>query len=123
MNIIFPDPASQGQPDGFSSLDCVDIILDDDNADTTVRPLRPELVPFALAEREKLARWPGPREEVDIIVAGDGDTTVRPLRPELMPFALAEREKRARWQAFLDQQSSPTSGADKTDSKDGPREG
>ncbi len=43
---------------GFDSQDCV-IIYNDEPGDTTIRPSRPSLLPFLLAEREKLARWGG----------------------------------------------------------------
>ena len=48
---VFP-----GDDSGFDSRDCL-IIYDDGPGDTTVRPCRPELLPYLLAEREKIARW------------------------------------------------------------------
>ena len=50
------EPVSHGSPSGFDSWDCVNLVIDTPG-DTTVRPLRPELVPLALAERERIARW------------------------------------------------------------------
>jgi hypothetical protein len=44
------------QPSGSDSRDCVDIIIDA-VGDTTVRPIPPHLLPYALAEREKLAKY------------------------------------------------------------------
>jgi hypothetical protein len=41
---------------GFDSRDCIDIIIDVPG-DSTVRPIRPALLPYTLAERKKLARW------------------------------------------------------------------
>jgi hypothetical protein len=37
--------------------DCVDLILDGDKGDFTVRPCRPSLRPLLEAEREKLTRY------------------------------------------------------------------
>jgi hypothetical protein len=50
-----PAPVFPGQPSGFDSRDCVNLFFDA-RGDTTVRPLRPELLQLALAERERLAR-------------------------------------------------------------------
>jgi hypothetical protein len=46
----------------FDSRDCVNLIIDGPG-DTTVRPCRPELLPFLMAEREKLARWQAENEK------------------------------------------------------------
>ena len=46
------------QPSGFHSRDCVDIVIDA-IGDTTVRPIPPHLLPFALAEREKIVKYQG----------------------------------------------------------------
>jgi hypothetical protein len=42
-------------PSEFDSRDCVNLLLEA-QGDTTVRPLRPQLLKMALAERERLAR-------------------------------------------------------------------
>src|SRR5579859_3482898 len=85
-----------GQTGGSDSFDCLDLFLDG-KGDTTIRPCPPELLPSALAERAKLARWKE-SECVDLIVDGPGDTTVRPCPPELLASSMAEREKILRWQ-------------------------
>jgi hypothetical protein len=56
MSTTPSDDDSQRQPCDPNSLDCIDLIIDRPG-DTTVRPCRPELLPFLMAEREKLARW------------------------------------------------------------------
>jgi hypothetical protein len=44
------------EPSGFDSQDS-EIIIIDGPGDTTVRPQSPHLLPFLLAERERLLRW------------------------------------------------------------------
>jgi len=56
MKTPIPSSSSQGQPSGFDSRD-TEIIYSDGPSDTTVRQCRPELLKWAMAEREKLARW------------------------------------------------------------------
>jgi hypothetical protein len=51
-----PDPTPNGPSPNFDSSDCVDLVFDGPG-DTTVRPLRPELMKLALEERERIARW------------------------------------------------------------------
>jgi hypothetical protein len=51
-----PDPVFQGQGPGSDSRDCINIIVDGPG-DTTVRPMRPELVKLIMAERERMARF------------------------------------------------------------------
>jgi hypothetical protein len=57
-----PEPAFQSQCPGVDSRDCVNFVVDG-IGDSTVRPLRPQLLQFALAERERLARWQEQIEE------------------------------------------------------------
>ncbi len=61
---------------GFDSLDCVDVVVTLPG-DTTVRPVRPALRAYLLAEREKLIRYgviPAPPSEPD---GADGPTDGR----------------------------------------------
>jgi hypothetical protein len=53
-----PESVPAGQPSGFDSLNCDNLVVDA-VLDTTVRPIRPSSVKLALAEREKIARWGG----------------------------------------------------------------
>jgi hypothetical protein len=50
------DPGFSGPSSGFDSRDCLNVVFDA-VGDKTVRPLRPELLRLALAERERLAQW------------------------------------------------------------------
>jgi len=58
------------EPSGFESRDVQDIWIDGPG-DTSIRPCPPELLPFLLAQREKIARWqnlagsPGEAKEAD----------------------------------------------------------
>jgi len=45
-----------GADSGFDSWDCVDLVLDGPG-DKTVRPIRPALMKFAVADRDKMERW------------------------------------------------------------------
>jgi len=45
-----------GNSSGFESHNCIDLWIDG-LGDTTVRPCRPELLPFLMAERDKIAYW------------------------------------------------------------------
>jgi hypothetical protein len=56
MNAAVPEPAFQSQTSGFDSRDCVNVVFEC-RGDKTVRPLRPQLLQLALAERERRARW------------------------------------------------------------------
>jgi hypothetical protein len=56
MSDSSPESITPDDWSGFDSRDCV-IIFSDGPGDTTVRPCRPELLPYLLAERERLARW------------------------------------------------------------------
>ena len=56
MNDPFEVDLDSNPESSFDSRDCVNLIIDGPG-DTTVRPCRPELLPFLMAEREKLARW------------------------------------------------------------------
>jgi hypothetical protein len=65
-----------GEPSGFDSSDCVNIIIDG-FGDTTVRPMRPELRALILAERERHARL---REQMRAEQAQD-----KPAPPDASP--------------------------------------
>ncbi len=56
MNPVSSDSFEAGRSSPFDSRDCVDLLFDGPG-DNTVRPIPPHLLPFALAEREKIARW------------------------------------------------------------------
>jgi hypothetical protein len=56
MNSPAPVPSFHDTLLSFNSLDCIDLVVNV-VGDSTVRPLRPELLRQALAERERLARW------------------------------------------------------------------
>jgi hypothetical protein len=47
------------EPSGFDSQDC-EIVIIDGPGDTAVRPPLPHLLPFLVAERERLLRWQKP---------------------------------------------------------------
>jgi hypothetical protein len=56
MNDPIPKAVPPSEPSGFDSPNCVDLVYDILEWDSTVRPLRPSLLKLALAERERLAR-------------------------------------------------------------------
>jgi hypothetical protein len=62
MNTSHSDTAFPEEPSGFDSQDC-EIIVIDGPGDTTVRPPSPHLLPFLLAERERLLRWQKPVDQ------------------------------------------------------------
>jgi hypothetical protein len=81
----------------------VDVILDGEQGDRTIRPCSPERRAALEAERENLRRW---REEkgdvpsdcVDVILDGEqGDRMIRPCSPERRAALEAERENLRRW--------------------------
>ncbi len=81
----------------------IDLILDSNKVDRTIRPCPPERRAALEAEREKIRRW---REEngdalppcIDLILDADkGDYTVRPCSLERRAVLEAEREKIRRW--------------------------
>ena len=81
------------------SADCVDFWLDGPG-DKTVRPIPPERLERAKAERAKIlaaqqagASANGSENCVDFWLEGPGDKTVRPIPPERLEQAKAERAK------------------------------
>jgi len=56
MSASHSDSAFPEEPQGFDSRDS-EILIIDGPGDTTVRPSPPHLLPFLLAERERLLRW------------------------------------------------------------------
>jgi hypothetical protein len=53
---------SLGPASGFDSLDCLNLVLEGPG-DNTIRPSPPHLLPFLMAEREKIARWQALRKQ------------------------------------------------------------
>jgi hypothetical protein len=101
----------------------IDLIIEADKLDTTIRPCSPERRAALEAEREKLRRW---REEkgdnlpdyVDLILdAAKADMTVRPCPPERRAALEAEREKIRRWREATKPAAEQPPAADSGDGK------
>jgi hypothetical protein len=57
-----PKPTGPNQRAGPDSLNCVNLIIDDPEFDTTVRPMSPAIRKLILEQRERLARWQAEQE-------------------------------------------------------------
>lgn len=55
MNPSTPSPSVPGNTCCFDSPDCL-LFISDEPGDTSVRPIRPELLKWRSAERERLAK-------------------------------------------------------------------